>query len=125
LGQAQEQFSRRERELAGKAPPWPEPVACRHFVADMVPLVLDLGGSPAPVRLVVAESVEEIQEGIRRSTRGVMLWSLVPVVLISSFLALGLAYYVTRPLVRIVTAAERLGAGDYAVEIPDHGPREV
>ena len=57
----------------------------------------------------------------------VRLWYrlFLPVLLAATSLALVLAYLLTRPLRRLTEAAQRLGQGDYSVDVKVAAPGEV
>jgi signal transduction histidine kinase/CheY-like chemotaxis protein len=125
LQRAQDLVQKREKAAVGTSPPWTSTVECEHYVGHLMPFWQRADQTDEPLALIVAQSVEEITSDIRSATRSVRLHWGPAIVLGGCVLALAAAAWLTRPLKRIRTAAQRLAAGDYNVDLPVHGLGEV
>src|SRR5262245_42637864 len=108
---------------------WEGPVECTSFAAHAVPL--KIGMDPAGVEdssdtmyLIVASSLEEIAHDISQATRWVW-WASLLLCLGAACLALIPAHLLTRPLIRITRAAQKLAEGNYAADLPTKSPGEI
>src|SRR5262249_20196465 len=108
---------------------WEGPVECSTFAAHLVPfrIGIDRPGTDdtgEPLYLIVAASLEEISQDIWEATRWV-LWISLILCVGAAVLALLPATLLTRPLVRITRAAQRLAEGDFATDLPVKSPGEI
>jgi PAS domain S-box-containing protein len=131
LKDAQKIVEKHEKAADVKLPSdWEGPIECTTFAAHVVPLRLgtdptaaDEGGGGL-VYLIVAASLQEIGHDIWLATRWV-LWISLMLCVLTGCLALLPAHLLTRPLLRINRAAERLAKGDYGAELPIASTSEI
>jgi PAS domain S-box-containing protein len=108
---------------------WEGPVECSTFAAHVVPLRIGMEptGADDPgdtLYLIVASSLEEIAHDISQATRWVW-WSSLLLCVGAAWLALIPAHLLTRPLLRITRAAQKLAEGNYATDLPVKSPGEI
>src|SRR5262249_29049475 len=130
IEEAQRLVDQQEKSVNAKgAGSWEGPVLCTTFAAHLVPFRIGIeraGPDEAgePLNLIVAVSLEEISLDIREATRWVW-WVSLLMCAIAGALAVLPAQLLTRPLVRITQAAQRLAEGDFAVDLPVKSNTEI
>jgi len=104
---------------------WIAPLLCQEYQGQLTYLRMDANDEDEPPRLLVAAALEELHEDIdTQFSRIVQRW-VVPTVLVSALLAVGLIYAITRSLRRLADAADTLRDPDAAPTLSAGGSREV
>jgi two-component system, OmpR family, sensor kinase len=94
------------------------------LVAAAAPIIEEVDRSAGLARLIgavrVTQSLAGIQDAVRRTTMGLVALGLAGLAA-GLLLAFGISQSLARPLVRLASAARRLGRGDLSVRVDDTG----